>query len=282
MKTYLDCIPCFMHQALRAAKMATSDERAIKEILDRTGDMVKTIPMQATPAETGMMVYRIVKEVTGVYDPYKAIKRKHIAEANSIYPELEQLVEKSEDKLLTAIRIAIAGNVIDLGINKTFDIVSDVKKIMHQEFAVFDYEAFKQALDGAKNILYLGDNAGESVFDKLLIKALKKPVKYAVRTKPIINDTTMEDAIESGLDSVAELVDSGSEAPGIILDECSPAFLDTFNRADLVISKGQGNYEGLSDCSRQVFFMLKAKCAVISNHLGVNEGAIVLKEYRAI
>ena len=123
-----------MHQALRAAKMATSDESAVKEILDRTGAMIKTIPMQATPAETGMMVYRIVKEVTGVDDPYKAIKRKHIAEAKSIYPELEELVEKSNDQLLTAIRIAIAGNVIDLGINKTFDIVSDVKKIMYQEF----------------------------------------------------------------------------------------------------------------------------------------------------
>jgi len=104
--------------------MATSDESAVKEILDRTGAMIKTIPMQATPAETGMMVYRIVKEVTGVDDPYKAIKSKHIAEAKSIYPELEELVEKSNDQLLTAIRIAIAGNVIDLGINKTFDILA--------------------------------------------------------------------------------------------------------------------------------------------------------------
>jgi len=268
-----------MHQALRAAKMATSDESAVKEILDRTGEMVKTIPMEATPAETGMMVYRIVKEITGVDDPYKAIKSKHIAEAKSIYPELEELVEKSDDKLLTAIRVAIAGNVIDLGINKTFDIVSDVKKIMHQEFGIFDYEAFKQTLDKAENILYLGDNAGESVFDKILIKALKKPVKYAVRSVPIINDTTMEDAIESGLDKVAELIDSGSEAPGIILNQCSSAFLKIFNHSDLVISKGQGNYEGLSDCHRQVFFMLKAKCSVISGHLGVPEGAIILKEY---
>lgn len=281
MRTYLDCIPCFMHQALRAGRMATKDQNLIKQILDKTGEMVKTIPMQATPAETGMMVYRIVKEITGVNDPYQAIKKKHIAEAKSIYAELEDIVEKSDDKLLTAIRIAIAGNVIDLGINKTFDIVKDVQKILHQDFAIFDYQSFKETLERTESILYLGDNAGESVFDTILIKALNKPVKYAVRSMPIINDVTMEDAIASGLEEVSELINSGSEAPGIILDQCTPEFLTVFNTSGLVISKGQGNYEGLSDCNRQIFFMLKAKCAVISNHLGVDEGAIILKEYKA-
>jgi len=281
MRTYLDCIPCFMHQALRAGRMATKDQNLIKQILDKTGEMVKTIPMQATPAETGMMVYRIVKEITGVTDPYLAIKKKHIAEAKSIYAELEDIVEKSDDKLLTAIRIAIAGNVIDLGINKTFDIVKDVQKILHQGFAIFDYQSFKETLERTESILYLGDNAGESVFDTILIKALNKPVKYAVRSLPIINDVTMEDAIASGLDEVSDLINSGSEAPGIILDQCTPEFLTVFNTSGLVISKGQGNYEGLSDCNRQIFFMLKAKCSVISNHLGVDEGAIILKEYKA-
>ncbi|NLO50012.1 MAG: DUF89 family protein [Bacteroidales bacterium] len=279
MKTYLDCIPCFMQQALRAGRMATSDENKLKQILDETAEMVKTISMQATPAETGAKVYQIVSKVTGVEDPYKEIKQQHILETNAIYPELEKIVANADDPLLTAIKIAIAGNVIDLGVNKAFDIVRDVQTILKQDFAIFDYSAFKKQLAKSENILYLGDNVGESVFDILLIKELKKPVKYAVRSTPIINDATREDAIASGIDQVAEIVDSGCKSPGIILSQSAPAFLKIFDTADLVISKGQGNFEGLSGCNRQVFFLLKAKCRIISNHLGVAEGSVILKEH---
>lgn len=280
MKTYLDCIPCFMRQALYAGRMATTDEKEIKRILDETGKMVQSISMQATPAETGMIIYRIVNEITGVSDPYKAIKKKHIAEAKSIYSELEELVEKSDDKLSAAIKIAIAGNIIDLGINKNFNIIKDIKEILEQDYAIFDYEAFKNQLRKTKIVLYIGDNAGESVFDKILIKALNKQVKYAVRSIPIINDVTMEDAIASGLDEVAELIDSGCRAPGIILKQVTPKFQEIYNSAGLIISKGQGNFEGLSDSNRQIFFLLKAKCPVISNHLGVEEGANIFKEHK--
>ena len=279
MKTYLDCIPCFMQQALRAGRMATSDENKLKQILDETAEMVKTISMQATPAETGAKVYQIVSKVTGVEDPYKEIKQKHILETKAIYPELEKIVANSDDPLLTAIKIAIAGNVIDLGVNKAFDIVRDVRTILKQDFTIFDYSAFKKQLAKSKNILYLGDNVGESVFDILLIKELKRPVKYAVRSIPIINDVTREDAIASGIDQVAEIVDSGCKSPGIILSQSAPAFLNIFDTSDLVISKGQGNFEGLSGCNRQVFFLLKAKCRIISNHLGVAEGSVILKEH---
>ena len=280
MKTYLDCIPCVMQQALRAGRMATSDENKLKQILDETAELVKTISMQATPAETGAKVYHIVSKITGVADPYKEIKQQHILETKAIYPELEQIVADSDDRLLTAIKIAIAGNVIDLGVNKAFDIVSDVKFILEQDFAIFDYDAFKKQLAKSKNILYLGDNVGESVFDILLIKELKRPVKYAVRAIPIINDVTREDAIASGIDEVAEIVDSGCKSPGVILDQSSPEFREQFNTADIIISKGQGNFEGLSGCNRQVFFLLKAKCGIIADHLGVEEGAIVLKEHK--
>ena len=279
MKTYLDCIPCYMQQALRAGRMATSDENKLKQILDETAEMVKTISMQATPAETGAKVYQIVSKVTGVEDPYKEIKQQHILETNAIYPELEKIVANADDPLLTAIKIAIAGNVIDLGVNKAFDIVRYVQTILKQDFAIFDYSAFKKQLAKSENILYLGDNVGESVFDILLIKELKKPVKYAVRSTPIINDATREDAIASGIDQVAEIVDSGCKSPGIILSQSAPAFLKIFDTADLVISKGQGNFEGLSGCNRQVFFLLKAKCRIISNHLGVAEGSVILKEH---
>ena len=130
------------------------------------------------------------------------------------------------------------------------------------------------------DFLYLGDNAGESVFDKLLIETINKPVFYATREVPVINDVIIDDAIASGLNSVAEIISSGSPAPGIILPLCSDEFLSVFQKADMIISKGQGNYEGLSDADRNIFFLLKAKCPVIAKDLNVNVNDIILKHKR--
>ncbi len=277
MKTYLECIPCFMQQAYRTARIATSDEEKIKEVLNVVGEMIKSIPMENTPPETGNIIYQKISEITGVHDPYKEIKNNNIKEALSLYPELKKYIKNSDDRLLAAIRIAIAGNVIDLGVNKKFNIVDDLKQILKQDFAIFDYEDFKNQLNSAKSVLYLGDNAGESVFDKLLIEELGKPVTYVVRDIPVINDCVIEDAIASGLNKVATLISSGSTAPATILSLCNEDFIEKFKNADLVISKGQGNYEGLSQVKRSVFFMLKAKCPVIANNLNVKENDIVLK-----
>lgn len=282
MKTYLDCIPCALQQSLRAGRMATDDETKLKEILDRTAQMLQSINMHSTPAENGAKVYQIVSEVTGVSDPYRETKKKHIQEAWSIYPELEKMVENSEDRLLTAIKVAIAGNIIDLGVIKEFDILTDIRKIMEQDFGILDYYSFKTQLEQTEEVLYLGDNSGESVFDRILIKELKKPTKYVVRSEPIINDVTRQEAKESRIHEVAEIIESGTRSPGIILPLSSPEFLEEFTKAGLVISKGQGNLEGLSGCDRQVFFLLKAKCRIISDHIGVEEGAILLMENKSV
>jgi len=277
MKTYLECIPCFMSQALRAGQMTTKEDTTVKKILDEVGDMIKDTPMQKTPAESGANVYRIIREITGVNDPYKKIKQENIAEAKALYPKLKQIVAKSENRLLTAVRIAIAGNVIDFGVNKTFSLVEDISRILEQTFAILDFDKFVEELNNAKSILYLGDNAGESVFDKLLIEEMNKPVTYAVREIPVINDVVIQDAIDSGLDEVATIISSGTTAPGTILELCNSDFIEKFNNAEMIISKGQGNYEGLSDNNRSIFFLLKAKCPVIARHLNVKENDIVLK-----
>lgn len=278
MKTYLECLPCFLNQALRAGKMASDKEEVVHKIMNNTAASIPGLDMNLSPAENGMPVYKDVFKQTGVEDPYREIKRKHIADALAILPELESIVEQSSDPLLTAIRIAIAGNVIDLGIPDKFNLLEDVKKILKQDFGIFDYEQFKEKLKESSSILYLGDNAGESVFDRLLIKVLKKPVIYAVREHPIINDVTHEEAILSGLDKVAKIVSSGTTAPGTLLHLCNDEFIEEFRNAGLIISKGQGNYEGLSDEKGvPVFFLLKAKCAPIANDLGVKQGDIVLK-----
>lgn len=277
MKTYLECIPCLMNQAYKTAAIATDDESKIKKVLDDTGDMIKNIPMDKTPPEIGNIVYQKIREITGNNDPYSKIKTANINEALELYPQLKEIVKNSDDSLLTAIRIAIAGNVIDLGVQKEFNIKEDIQKILKQDFAAFNYDEFKTHLEEAKSILYLGDNAGESVFDRLLIEEMNKPVVFVVRNIPVINDCVIQDAVASGLDKVAKIISSGSTAPATILSLCNLEFLEKFINADLIISKGQGNYEGLSEVSRSVFFMLKAKCKVIARNLNVNEDDIVLK-----
>jgi damage-control phosphatase, subfamily I len=277
MKTYLDCIPCMMEQALRAGRIATNDEKKIKELLDIVGAMIKDIPMENTPPEMGNIIHQEVRRIMGVYDPYKKIKESNINEVKTLYPELKEIVSNSGNRLLTAIKMAIAGNIIDFGMNKSFNISVHFRHTFNQDFAVMDFDEFVEQYEKANSILYIGDNAGESVFDKILIEELEKPVTYVVRDIPIINDVTLEDAVNSGIDEVAEIISSGTTAPGTILRLCNEKFLERFNSADMIISKGQGNYEGLSDVGRSVFFLLKAKCTIIANDLNVKEDDIVLK-----
>jgi len=277
MKTYLDCLPCMLQQALRAGRIATTDEKKIKTLLDTIGMMIQDIPMDNSPPEMGNIIYRKIREITGVYDPYKKIKADNINEVLALYPELIHIMNKSKNRLLTAIRLAIAGNVIDFGVNKEFNIPQSVQQIIKQDFAILDLELFHDQLEKARSVLYLGDNAGESVFDKILITELGKPVTYVVRAIPVINDVTKEDAINSGLDEVAEVISSGTTAPATILSLCNDDFLERFNDADMIISKGQGNYESLSGVERSLFFLLKAKCPLIARDLNVAENDIVLK-----
>lgn len=277
MKTYLDCFPCFLSQALNAGRSATNDEATIKKMIDHLGGMLKDIPVESTPPETGDLIYKLIREYTGNNDPFKLIKQQNINEALAMIPMLREKVAQSADPLLTAIRIAIAGNVMDLGPGKDYDIARDLGIILNQDFGIFDYQAFKVRLKQTDSVLYLGDNAGESVFDRILIEQLKKPVVYAVRGVPVINDVTLEDAIASTLDEVAELIENGSSAPGTILSRCSPEFRERFNSSEMIISKGQGNYESLSGMPKPIFYLLKAKCKVIAKDLSVNENDIVLK-----
>lgn len=277
MKTYLDCFPCFLSQALRAARIATDDEKKIKKVLDEVGMLLQNIPLESIPPASGRLIYHKVSEITGNLDPYREIKNKSTKEALSLYPFLKSRVEESSDRLLTAIRIAIAGNVIDFGANWDFDLEDEIEEIFDKDFAIFDYGAFKDRLDEAREILYIGDNAGECVFDRILLEEINKPVIYIVRDAPVINDATYEDAVQAGIDKVGAILSSGTDAPGTILETCSSEFKEVYDHSKFIISKGQGNYEALSNERRPIFFLLKVKCHVIADDIGVSEGDIVLK-----
>ena len=276
MKTYLDCIPCFVKQALKVGRLSTDDEQIIKDILDNVGSLIKNIPMESSPPRIAMYVYSEIKKITGNPDPFRKEKIRHIKKAQKLYPHMKELLDESDDRLFTAVRLAIAGNIIDLGTQKTFNIEEDILKSLHQELTINDYQSFKEQIQKSKKILYLGDNSGEAVFDKLLIEEIDKPVTFVVREKPVINDITMQEALEIGIDKVAEVISSGTSAPGTVLGTCSLEFLDIFHNADMIISKGQGNYEALSNIDTPIYFLLKAKCYVISNHIGVSEDSLIL------
>lgn len=277
MKTYLDCIPCYFRQALAQGRIAGCDDAALRAIVNEVARMIPDWPLDHPPAELSSWMYRGLRQWTGDDDHYRALKHENIREALALLPEMRGFIAAAADPLLAAVRVAIAGNVIDFGVHTEFDIARDARTILTQEFAIDDYAAFRAAAARARTVLYIGDNAGESVFDRPLIEALGVPVTYAVRSAPVLNDQIVDDALASGLGEVSTIIPSGSTAPATILDQCTPEFLVLFSSADLVISKGQGNYEGLSGAQRPVFFLLKAKCGVIARDLGVEEGAIVVK-----
>lgn len=256
--------------------MITSDERKVWEILAAVSLALSRMSFDATPPEIGREIYRIISEKTGVSDPYRGIKERCTKQALAIYPEMKKLLESSQDRLMTALRVAVAGNIIDFGAQAAFDLKKDITKILSQDFAIDHSREFRQTLQNARRILYLADNAGETVFDRILIEEMRKPVIYVVRERPVINDALRKDALNARIDQVAEIVSSGTDAPGTILPLCSEKFLEIFGSADLIISKGQGNYEGLSEERGPIFFLLKAKCQVIAEDIGVKEGDIIL------
>ncbi|MFQ5952226.1 MAG: DUF89 domain-containing protein [Candidatus Omnitrophota bacterium] len=204
MKTYLECIPCFLRQALDAAKLAGADKKVQKEIIDEVSRVLPDFPLNVTPPEIALTVYGIVENHTGGKDAYLEVKKKSNAMAMELYERLKKEVESSEDVLLRAVRLAVAGNVIDYGVPHAFNIEKEIEECLKKDFAIFDFEAFRREVAKAKNILYILDNAGEIAFDRILVEEIGKDVICAVRGKPIINDVTMEDALQVGLDSVAK------------------------------------------------------------------------------
>ncbi len=278
MRTYLDCYPCFVRQALEAARFAGATTAQQREVMHQTLELMLALDPAATPPEIGDQIHRMVRQVTGQRDPYQEAKRSSTEQALALYPRLKTLLAAATDPLDVAVRLSIAGNIIDLGTVQTYDLWDTVERVLGQPYAIGDDAAFRAALAQAQNVLYLADNAGETVFDRLLIETLPVPVTYVVKGGPVLNDATWEDAVAAGLDKVAVLTDSGVDATGTILNRCSAEFRQLYADADVIIAKGQANYESLSPGDSRLFFLLQVKCPVIGRDLGVPDGSIVLKQ----
>jgi len=280
MKTYLECYPCFLKQTLRAVRMVREDEPLEKRLLESVMDLLINLPDGVAPPEIGHRVHALVREETGVDDPFREAKLKSTREALALYPDLRELVKESRDPLETAVRLSIAGNIIDLGVRETHaDLEETVERVLSEPLEVNHLPALKERLVSVEELLYLADNAGETVFDRLLIDALPVPVTYVVKGGPILNDAVREDALAAGVDeSAREIIDSGSRAPGTVLSLCSEEFRAQYRAAPLVIAKGQGNYETLSNAGGKVFCLLQVKCPVIGRDLGAPVGGLIVRQ----
>jgi len=276
MRVAPECFPCFARQIEKTGRIAGASDGEIRKIIEEFNAAHPPVCGEVTPAELGGSAYHLLSRATGVRDPYGPAKRESIRKALALYPVVKAMVDASEDRLLAAAKAAIAGNIIDFGVPSDSDPTAGVEQAIHLPLAIDHYPEFKRRLGEARSVLYLADNAGETVFDRVLIEELGQPVTYAVRESPIINDALAEDAVRSGIGAVARIVSSGCSTPGTIRNFCSPEFLKLLDSADLIISKGQGNYEGLSDELLPVFFLLMAKCEPVARDLGVPLGSLVL------
>ena len=279
MRTYFDCYPCFLKQALSAARRVSANDAEQAKVLHRVLMLLQDIENDATPPEIAHRVHRIVRETISAPDPYQEAKAKSTADALAIYPKLKHLVTQSDDPMNTAIRISIAGNIIDFGVTEHIQNLWEVvESVLVQPYAIDNTAQLRAELEGVNHILFLADNAGETVFDRVLIETLSVPVIYAVKDSPILNDATTEDAIAAGLDQCSTLLSNGSNAPGTILSLCSDEFKDHYANAPLIIAKGQANYETLSEAESKVFCLLRVKCPVIAQDIGHPVNGIVVRQ----
>ena len=285
MKTFLDCVPCFVRQALDSARLATDDEQIHEQVVRETLRLAADLDMSQSPPAIGQQIHRLIRKLIGNNDPYHELKQRFNRLAMRMCLELEERVGTSEDPLETVVRLAIAGNIIDLGVKTSIaesDIERTIRDCLTADFDSQQLEDFRNAVSRARRILYLADNAGEIVFDRLLIELLPhEKITVVVKGEPVINDATMEDAEFAGLTKIVEVIDNGDDTPGTVLETCSQAFRNRFEKADLVIAKGQGNFETLSDVDKNIFFLVKAKCPVIARGLNCKVGTMVLRKSKA-
>ena len=279
MKVHYECAACFLRQAREAVDLATDDESLKMDVTEKVTKIVcKNFHRGAASNVIGTEIHRTIKRETGNKDPYSYQREICNEIALKFLPRVEKIVE-DQNGLESYLKAAIAGNVIDFGaMGLDSDMEGILIKTMEKGFGVNNSSELENELEKAKTVLYLADNIGEIVFDKLLIKKLHEydvEVTVALKEKPILNDACMEDALGIGLDEVAELITTGTDSVGVIYGDVSSKFKEIFDKADMVIAKGLGNYEGLGEMDlkdKPVFSLLNAKCDPVARDIGVKKG----------
>lgn len=280
---HLECVPCLVRQAREAIAHSQVDTAAAFEVLQQALHLLSQLNLRLPPPVLAQRVHRLVRRLTRCEDPYVSVKARLNEQALRQYPVWHDLFHRDYPRMEAAARLAIIGNLMDVGAKTNLD-PSGVKTAFERALSAplhGSIEGLSSAIRNARSILFLADNAGEIVFDRdLLAKLPLGKFTVAVRGRPVLNDATATDAEQAGLTDFCELISNGSDGPGTILEDCSPTFRDRFEAADLVIAKGQGNYETLAGTHKEIFFLLNVKCEVLSQALGVPIGSLVLHHQR--
>ena len=285
MKLYLECIPCYIRQILDAAKMVTNDKKLLEHILRKSLIAASEFDSGSIGLLTQAKIQRIIKELLPNSDPYSKIKKKFNIICLELEEKLKIMIKESSDPFKTSLRISLAGNIIDFGPKQALSkkvILDAIRKAQHQNLDESNVRLLRENIDKSEKILFIGDNAGEIVLDKIFIEELpKKKISYVVRGGPALNDSTIADAEMVGMTKIVRVITTGLDMPAAVLLLCSKEFLNEYNESDLIIAKGQGNYEALSDEDKNIFFLLKIKCPVIAESFNgrYKLGDIVVDRY---
>ncbi len=282
MNITLDCLPCFVRHTIEVMRSFTVETGLADAMVRDVIRQMAEVDFALTPPEFAAEVHAMIRSRLGIADPYLQIKRDANRFAARLIPELEKRLEKSSDRLRQALLYSIAGNIIDSGVSAVTpdsEVMQSIEMAESQSPAIDHSEKLLRELRRAEKIVILGDNAGEIYFDRLLLQELKKDnITYIVKGSPILNDALHEDAIEAGIDRYARVLDTGVAIPGTVLRKCLPAVLEAIQAADVIVSKGQANFETMGECADpRVFFTLRAKCHVIAREIGVPQGSFVIK-----
>lgn len=285
MKADLECVPCMIRQTIDTARYSTDDPNLQRAVVNRVLHFLYNASLEVTPPELGKKVYHIINNNTRKKDPYREMKHSYNRSALEIYDELKRLIDQYSNPLEIAAKLAIVGNTIDYGVTNNpisiHQVIMESKKI---DFSINHFDYLLKDLRRETNILYLTDNAGEIVFDKLLLETIHQSfpskefnITVGVRGGSIINDATREDAEFIRMNEVARVIDNGDDTPGTLLKYVSAEMKRYYDQAELIISKGQGNYGTLDQEKKLIYFLLKVKCPLIAKNIGAKEGDTVMK-----
>ena len=278
------CVECIVTQSKRVAQAINADEKLSSEILKAVEEMAPSFSFKQSPPEVAAAVYEKMALLAGKKDLYDEVKKLSTLKAEEFVPFLEKEITSSQTPLLTATKVAVAGNVIDLAAEYAFDLSEELDKIFDTSFAVNDFSLLEKRLAEVSSLLYIADNAGEHIFDRIYVKTILSlyphiKITYMTRGNAIINDVTFDEAKEAGFSEICSLISSGVNTPGFVYDRANIASQKLFDESELIITKGMGNYECLSDVKRDnLFFLLKVKCNVVARSIGKEVGDIICKK----
>jgi len=280
MITQLECIPCTVNSYLRLVESEVVPPEKREELMRQLLHFLSGVDYQLSPPAMGRELHRMIRDSLQDADPYREIKEKYNQMMLDLYPTFREMIEQSLTPFETAMRLAIGGNVIDFGAKYQFKVMETIQRAMEHELSIDDSPSLKKALGSARSLLYIGDNCGEIVLDKLFLEYLDVPEKtFVVRGGPVINDITLEDARLVGMDQVARVVSTGDDSPGAVWESTSGEFKELFKEADVVISKGQGNLEGLMEVRHgHIYYLLVTKCELIADRIGCGKGEFVVRK----